>query len=323
MNRFLFLIKTLLTLAAFIGVQQLIELQTKGFCLQKIFATDLPARPEWETPPLSSKEHQKIDALLSQRYRLIGSGSECFAFLSEDGKTVIKLFKLDIMRPVFLHRGLFEQDHSAHAGTLSTFSPPSFRPLARLLGMREFRLKRTFSSIKMSFDSLKEETGLIYLHLNPSTEWQKTLTLIDGSGICHTIDIDTTLFFLQKGAFPLENHLEQHIAEGRIKEAQQCLDSYLELILSRCQKGFSDRDVFIKNYGVVENRVIEIDSGSFIPHPPMSTPSNQAQELFFATRELSHWLQKRNPLLFQYLEQHVESLIESTAFTPSSTGRRT
>ena len=69
----------------YIGLEQLIDLQTKGFCLQKIIANDLPYIPQWETANLSEEKMEEIDLILKQPFKLIGSGSECFAFVSEDG----------------------------------------------------------------------------------------------------------------------------------------------------------------------------------------------------------------------------------------------
>lgn len=315
-----FLLKSLIALGLFIGLQQLIELKTRGFCLQKIQADDLPFQTRWETAPLSLAQEGEIDALLSQPYTLIGSGSECFAFASADGKAVIKFFKLDHARPVYFQKGLFLEDHSALAGTLSdhpltkvTLPSVMQKWMKRFLGIREFRIQRTFSSIKLAYDALQEETGLLYLHLNPTSHLGKTLALYDASGIRHEIDLDTARFFLQKRAVPLEKHLAKLKRQNADELAKASIDSLIHMILSRCKKGYSDRDILNRNLGFIGTQAIEIDSGSFQKNPRMQESWIYKQEIFYATLELKSWLKKNYPEMVGYLEQKVTEQIHEPA----------
>ncbi len=302
--------------ALFVGLQQLIELKTLGFCLQKIQTDDLSYQQQWDVPSLSREEEHQMKRLLSQPYYLIGVGSECFAFMSEDGQAVIKFFKLDQARPVYFNRGLFAEDYSAYAGTLSdhpltrlNLPTPFHHWLQRFLGIREFRIQRTFSSIKLAYDNLKEETGLLYLHLNPTDHLCQTLTLYDGNAIRHEINVDSARFFLQKSAVPLEHHFTMLHNNKRHEEAKKSIDSLLHLIVMRCKKGFADRDVFNKNFGFIGNQAVEIDTGSFSVDRHMQEPWVYKQELFYATLELKKWLQKHYPELFGYLEERVSEEI--------------
>ena len=300
----------------FLGLQQLIERQTRGFCIERIRAQDLPFHADWQTPPLSTETEKTVDELLSQSYTFLGAGSECFAFLSADESTVIKFFKLDLLRPVYIHRGIFLEDYSSYAGTLSDLSyareeSNSFfdKALKRLFGMREYRLLRTFTSLKLAYTQLKEEAGLLYLHLNPTEHLQRSLTLYDSCGIAHTIDLDTAKFFLQKKAVPIETHLAALKQEENHAAAKECIDSLLQLILVRCTKGFADRDIVDRNLGFIGTQAIEIDSGSFLENERMREPFVYRQELFYGTLELKSWLQEEYPELLPYLEETVTERI--------------
>ena len=44
---------------------------------------------------------------------------------------------------------------------------------------REEKRNKVFSAFKLSFDSLPNETGLLYVHLNPTEHLKKTLRLFD------------------------------------------------------------------------------------------------------------------------------------------------
>jgi hypothetical protein len=309
-------LKILICFGLYLGLQQLIELSTHGFCLQRILADDLPRQTRWETPPLSSEQQSEIDRLLSQPYRMLGAGSECFAFASEDGTAVIKFFKLDHARPVYFHRGIFLEDHSQKAGTLSnhplttlSLPGPLQGALKRFLGIREFRLERTFQSIKLAYDALREETGLIYLHLNPTIDLHRTLTLYDACGIRHEVPLDSAKFFLQKRATPTEKHFAQLKKTGDHKSAEASVDSLIQMILTRCCKGFGDRDIINRNIGFIGTQAIEIDSGSFLKNSRMREPWLYKQELFYATLELKLWMKKHYPEMVQYLEDRISEEI--------------
>src|SRR5580700_8553627 len=233
----LFFFKLFISIALFIGLQQLIERKTLGFCLTKIQTEDLPYQQQWEASHCSEEKQQQIRNLLSQPFYLMGVGSECFAFASKDGQAVIKFFKLDQMRPVYFNRGLFGEDYTAFAGTISrhplthvVLPFPLQQGLKRVLGIREFRIQRTFHSIKLAYDELREETGLLYLHLNPTDHLSQTLTLYDGNGICHEVDLDSTRFFLQKRATPLEMHFRLLQSNKRHEDTKKSIDSLVHLI---------------------------------------------------------------------------------------------
>lgn len=295
-----------LLFAFFLGLQQLIEKETYGFCLQKILATDIPLCEDWQTLPPDTNILKRLD----QPYYFLGAGSECYAFLSADGKSVIKFFKLDKMRPVYLLRGLFLEDYSTHAEKLC-----SFPPLRRILGMRIFRIQRTFNSLKVSHDYLKKETGLLYLHLNMRPIVDKRFTLYDPCGIAHTLDLNQTHFYLQESATSLTEHFLNLKEKGEWQEACRSIDSLCQLIVERASKGFADRDPRIKNFGFIGQRALEIDAGSFTPSIRMKEAQSCRQELFFATRELDEWAQKHYPELATYLSLHLENMLKWYTFS--------
>ena len=300
-----------LSIGTYLALEQWIDLRTKGFCLQKILSSDIPYRSEWEAPSLL--DGGEVDAILDQPFHLIGAGSECFAFASQDGKFVMKCFKLSFARPVYYNKGLLAEDYSHYAGLFSNHPLlkkkwPDFLEKCKLkiFGIREFRIARTFLSSLLAYQHLKEETGLVYLHLNPTSSFHKNLTLIDGSGIAHQIPVDATRFLLQKKATPLETHLKNLIKQNKKEELQQSIDSVFDLILNRCKKGFSDRDFINRNVGFVDNHAIEIDIGSFAPDPTMKDPLVYRKEIVFSTLDLRKWLKKNAPDTLDYFDEKID-----------------
>ncbi|NGX26325.1 MAG: hypothetical protein K940chlam6_00241 [Chlamydiae bacterium] len=82
----------------FIAVERFCHKQTQGFQLQKIQA-DLPHNSDWETLLPGDHTSQRLQTILSQPYSFLNSGGESYAFVSKDGKYVLKFFKLHHMRP--------------------------------------------------------------------------------------------------------------------------------------------------------------------------------------------------------------------------------
>ncbi len=287
----------------YLGLEQLVERKTRGFWVQRIQADDLMSLKE-KPCPLTPEVQEKLE----QPYIFLGAGSECFAFLSQDGTTVIKFFKLDRFRPVYLHRGLFCEDYSSFAGTVAQHTFPvealpswAAHLLKRLWGIREYRLQRTFESIQLAYGDLKEETGLLYLHLQPQGKF-KPLILFDACGIAHNIDLNTTRFVLQKRATSIEEHFSSLSEE----EGKQSLDSLLALLFKRCMKGIHDRDIVPRNFGFLGTEAIEIDTGSFSFNPHMKEAWLYRQELFYSTLDLKLWLEKTHPSLATYLVERIQ-----------------
>jgi hypothetical protein len=297
------ILKIFLAVMLYVGMEQLIEKQTRGFGVSRIQAKDLGVFAACESNSLSDAEKDYVKELLKQPYHLIGSGSECFAFLSEDGTAVIKFFKLDVMRPVYIKRTLFSNDYSKYADSFVKYRPTGLLWdlwLKRLWGMREYRIQRSFGSIQIAYESLKEETGLLYIHLNEGKEFENPLTLYDGSHIAHHIDLNTTRFVLQKRAVPLPQYLDSLTNDEQAKES---IDSLLNLISTRCLRAIQDRDMEPRNFGYIAGRAIEIDTGSFSKNGETQDVRMQFMD---AARKLKTPFQERFPHLSSYFDTQVE-----------------
>ncbi len=303
--------------ALFVLVHEFCDTRTDGFCLQKILGKDIPQNKSWDVSSLV--ESEDIHKRLSQPYHFLGMGSECFTFLSEDKQTVIKFFKLDQMRFVYFKRAWSREDHSdlSHASNqhwLHKMPCPSFLQnyRDRILGIRYFRILNTFTSSKIAWDHFKEETGLIYLHLNPTDDLHKTLTIYDKLGIRHEVDLDTTHFLLQQRADLVEETFKKLHKQGSEEQAKECIDSLIHLIVSRCQKGIFDRDPIIEqNFGFIGNKAIEIDVGSFSLNPEVQKKAMILQTLHAEILPLQTWLKEKR---YVYLENYLQERLKHISF---------
>src|SRR2546428_4046403 len=132
-----------LGIVCFIAVERFCHHQTEGFRVHKIAST-LPYDPKWDVAPLSADEQLAVDKALDQPFTFLGSGGQCYAFLSQDQTTVIKFFKHHHMRPI---------------NWLNRLSLPIFLDKYRLkiIEMRQKKFDHIFGSCKIAYDDFKEE----------------------------------------------------------------------------------------------------------------------------------------------------------------------
>lgn len=317
-----------MAVCTYLGLEQLVERSTRGFWIERVKADNLSYQAAFETTPSTKEELASIKTLLKQPFYLMGSGSECFAFISQDGKYVIKLFKLDHLRPVYLRKGIFRHDLREYASSLSPEPPyQKYFPktiqnlLNRVRGIREFRVQRTFQSIVLAYNQLKKETALVYVHLNPSEEFTEPLVLYDSCHIAHQVDPNAVRFVIQETATPFIPHMKALIKAEKKEEIERSLSSLLDLLIHRCKNGLADRDIIARNFGFVRGDAIEIDTGSFSRSSKMKEDWIYTQEIYYATLEIRSWLEKQNPQIATRFSELVDEKIsqEGESQTKSKT----
>lgn len=268
-------LKIFLGLLLLIATERFCRAQTAGFRVQKVIGEEFERQ---EKKPLDPWLLEKLD----QPYFFLGSGVQCYAFLSADGQTVLKLFKHYHMPPrtAWLKKVSF----------LRSFTQE-----------REKRIASILESHRLAFEKLAEETGLLHVQLEP-LDTPLQLNLYDKIGILHQLPLEKIPFALQKRADLVFASLEKSFSCP--EEAKAKIDSLLAVIVSRCEKGLSNSDPIIhRNFGFIGTRAIEIDAGSFTEN---RSPCLK-KELYFETLELQQWLLERAPELAAYLSEKVLS----------------
>lgn len=216
--------------------------QTGGFSPHKI-QSHLSHNPYWDTPS------QDLP-ILKQSFHYLGKGGQCYAFVSEDGTTVLKLFKMHNLRQYPLAYRL-----------LLPFTVDSWR--LKTLAHQQEKLRRTFTSCQIAYSKLQHETALLHLQLNPDATLP-TITLIDKLGISHQLSLKNVPFALQKKGEKASVHLKALLREGKQSQAEELLDKVKNCISLRKAKGIGDYDPsFRKNIGLIDGEPFFIDIGNF------------------------------------------------------------
>ncbi len=259
--------KILVIFALFLGIERFCYYATDGFAEVKIHSS-LNPNPAWEPSSYPSLD----PAVFNQPYYYLGKGAQCFAFLSADGRYVIKFFR---------------HDHFAK---------------------KRGKVFRDFASYKIAFEALREETGLLYLHLNKTKNLGKSLTFFDKIGVVHRVPLDEMEFLVQQKADLALPTLRQWLAAGEVEKVKAGIGSLVELIRSRCEKGIFDKDPDLRtNFGFAGTRAMQLDAGRFRWDPAQKDPDTVRNELRRMTQGLQQWLEEDCPELSIYLEQLLVS----------------
>jgi hypothetical protein len=205
----------------------------------------------------------QILSILDQPYAYLGKGAQSYVFASLDGRYVVKLFRSD----------------------------------------SEEKIIALFNACKMAYDCLKEETGLVYLHLNPTSQRLPILTCQDPLGRGIKLPLDRYRFAIQKRAKPFRETLEAAMGDPALMKAR--IDQFVALLVSRTEKGIFNTDPSLsRNFGFLDDRAVEIDFGNY--HETASY--SEFTEIKRYTHRLHRWLARTAPEWADYLDRQVEVL---------------
>jgi hypothetical protein len=253
-----------------------------------------------DVPPtdMSLKTEEIFPAhLFDQSFSYLGKGAQVYVFESSDGNYVLKFnrFPSRMRRLGWLWHPF---------GYI--FSP---KRVAIEKQNNHKKIARFNLSYFLAYQHLQQETGVIYIHLHPTTHLQKKIHLKDKTGNSYQVSADKMGFVLQRKGKPFMPMLQNALKQGQIETAERMIDSLFQVIISRCSKGIIDRDTMqYDNYGWLEGRAIHLDIGRFSQKEGVQEPSAYKQEILRNSSPLAEYLKKNSPELFQYYQQKIAQL---------------
>lgn len=293
-QKFIFFLSFLILI---VGLERIFHELSEGFSLPSIRST-LPYNESWNLP-LSTNTLEKVGQILSQEFVYLASGSQVYAFISEDGEYVIKFFKHKRWRLNPL---------------MQAFPLPSAldRKRERWKEKKEQTVDATFGSCILSYTEFQQQTGVIFLHLNRTNYLKRSLILSDRLKIKHQIDLDEVQFALQKRAIPTDVYLMKLHKKKETEKAKNAISSLINFAIWRAEKGYSDKDPHpIRNFGFLNDQVIEIDIGGFHKDERKGLDYFYSHEIFKIREKFRPWLEKYYPELLPFTEQQFEKVIKT------------
>jgi hypothetical protein len=238
--------------------------------------------------------------MLQQPFYYLGHGFQCYAFVSQDGKYVLKFFRHQRLRPPVMYDWM-----------------PDISYVRSLKEKKcESRLKRAknlFRSFAVAFQDVPEETGLIFVHLNKTKGVHPMVTVYDKCGQKYEVSLDDREFLLQHKAMHCKPLISALMDANDIEGARRRIDQIFDLLLTCAHKGVMDTDgalITKNNLGFLPDRAIYIDSGRIIRKSLGKIQARFAGDLR-RLRPLHKWLQKEYPSLAIYFEEAQKQAIAS------------
>jgi hypothetical protein len=261
-----------------------------GFSLSKISGPLVPGM-------LVAPDSDCIDSL-SQPFYYLAKGRQCFVFLSADGQTVIK----------FLNYRRFSLPK-----WLVMFPLPHYWEmwLVGLADKRRLRFESTIESFQVAIKHLRNETGIIYLHMNPGGDLP-FLKAIDRGHRVHWIDLNHTAFVLQKKAIPIYEELKNRYRTSGTEALNEGLGAFVSFLQKRCALHLADddRDVGI-NFGFDHGQLMLLDPGRLSHDHTLQKKDRVEREIRVASKRLRQWLNQNYPESVAFLDQQIQAAIDA------------
>ena len=271
------------------GANQLYQKKTRFGLLAKFSAPTFVPSEEWELPALGEEDQEKIHLILSQKFTFLARGSQAFAFISEDKQYVLKLFK----------------QHKWHPKHLFGYIPFSWNPYYQDYLQRQKKQMAVLNSCKTALMHVKEDTGVLYAHLNPTPLAIPKMTLIDKRGKSWTIDLSKSCFLLQKKADLFYPHIQFLMDNKEVERAKYAITSTLNLLKRFIDMGVFENNVILrKNFGFIDNEAIQFDIGKFKFDASRKTDRS---EIRYFTKSFRRWIGINYPELNLHFDEELNA----------------
>ena len=231
-----------------------------------------PTRSDWESP--SVIDDRQAFEILSQPFYYLDRGAQCYVFASLDGNYVLKMFRYD--------RSLVKKTK----------------------GSLQEKIDHLFAACVLAQSYAQEETGLLFLHLNCSQNAWPVLQAKGPLGQSLRIPLDRYRFAIQTRVKPFQDSLLGAYEKGDEIMMRKQIDSFVNLIKSRSDKGIFNSDPSLnRNFGFLEGRAFELDFGNY-----SLGGASQEWEFSYYTHRLRSWLAENAPEWVAYLDKKVNDV---------------
>lgn len=268
-------------------------------------------RPEWEAPLNDPQEFAHVKQVLDQPYHYLGKGAQSYAFLSADEKYVLKFFKFK---------------HLRQAGWVSYV--PSIPPFDKWKKAdqerKESKLISVFDGYVTAFNMHRNESGILYLHFNTTSNLLGSVKIYDKLGIAHQIDLDNVMFILQSKVRPMRGVIIELLNKGDTAGAIAMINKTIDLYMSEYRKGIYDRDHGVMhNTGYItlnDNSVIAVhlDVGKMSKEPRMKDAAYFGPDLDKVVRKIDSWTALNYPKYYPEISKAMEERMTKETNKPFS-----
>jgi len=249
----------------------------------------------WEDQSLELGWNEEAKSAMKQRFYNLGRGRQSYAFLSEDGRYVIKIPRYGRFRlPLWLQ-----------AMNLKCLESYRKHRIVKKQAAKEVLLQ----SFQIAFDSLKEESAIIAVRFPGEKGNGEVIKIADRLGRHYDLPLNTTGFVLQHKKVLFNEVFEKILLMKDREKIAHRFDQLLEVVATRARKGITCRDdAFMYNFGFDEFQAYQIDVGDF-RRPITGNPKEIFdQSVQGSLKPIRAWIKKIDSDLLYLLDQKVEKL---------------
>jgi hypothetical protein len=249
---------------------------------------------EWDSPSLSAQELATLSSIFDQKFSYLGKGAQCYAFASEDGSYVLKLFKFKHLRPALWVTMLPD---------IPLFNEYKQKERNR----KAAKLHSVLSGYHLAYQHHKEGSGLLYLHFNPTNYLKKKMTVIDKIDLQYHLDLDQTVFLLQKKGETFRARLGSLIKKGNIEGAKSSIGKIMDMYIHEYKQGMWDRDHGVMhNTGFVKDEPFHLDIGKFSRDDKIRDPAVFREDFRHIGWKIDTWIKTHYPEEYPALSDYIE-----------------
>lgn len=256
---------------------------------------EIPHHKEWEIEPLAETDQKKLNEILNQKFYYLGKGAQSYVFTSEDQKYVIKFFKFKHLKP------------SLFVDLLPAVPPfANFKIKEKL--RKDRKLNSVFNGYRLAYGLHKDESALVYLHLNKTDNLKRSVVVKDKIGLTHVIDLDPIVFLIQEKGETLRTVMHQALKKGDLATAKKRVRQIMDLYHSEYQKGIFDHDHGVMhNTGFVLEKPIHLDVGKLNRDDTIRDVAVYKKDLQIIYNKIDKWYKDNYP---EYREELTKDMRE-------------
>lgn len=259
---------------------------------------EMPYHSEWETEKLKVDEQKNLDQILVQKFHYIGKGSQSYAFVSDDGKYVLKFFKFKHLRPSLLF-GILPK-----LPFISNFQE-------REIFRKKRKLNSNFIGYKLAFDRNRENSRLIFVQLNPNHR-DYFVKVVDKMGRERLVNLGTIPYIVQEKGQTLRTVLQQLLESGNIETAKERVNQIFDMYLTEYNKGLFDHDHGVMcNTGFIGEEPFHLDIGKLLPNEQMKELQYYEQDLILVAKSINRWLKENYASEYPQMKRSMEIRLSS------------
>lgn len=298
MRKLLILAAVLALCGGTYGAMRFWKKANDGFSINTIYSK-LPNSPDWDIAT-TEKQRQEVNQILMQPFFYIGRGFQFYAFESSDGKYVVKFLRHQRLHAPVLY------DWLPNCALVSTLK-------AKKCQKRAERVQLIFNSLKLAYENIPEETGLVYVHINKTQKQHGSVFLEDLLENQYQVPLDETEFVVQYKASFVKPTLKALMKAGKLDEAKERINQLFTLLADTAKKGIVDIDGALirkNNVGFIQDRAIYIDTGTFVVKENANT-KERFQDDLRRLRPLYRWLAAHYPPLAAHFDKQQKKVVET------------